>query len=597
MNKKSLVCFLFILIYTNVIAQTFTDTLARLAALKPDTTIVNQIINVAWNNRTVELDQCISYSDIALAASRKLSYAMGEGRSLTNLGSMQDLKGNYSNALTLYFEALNIWSKNGYFRGEMMVKADIAQVYGNLKQFEKQNQFLQDALTIAQAHDDKEGLATVHSNLSIYYSSQGLFRKALASQIASSNDFKQLNKGHELATSLSNTGGYYFFLKMPDSALYFYEQARNLSLQLDDKRNLSMSMLNMAEVYTLRKDFTKAENIYAEANAISTKAGIKENLKYGYEMLAALYEQQGKTKDALATIKKYELVKDSMLNETTNKQIAELQTKYETQKKDKQILEQKFSINRRNYFLGAVISLLLLGSLLGVSYYKRYQLRQEKRLQTEIMHQQDLATRGILGAEEAERERIARELHDGVGQLMSAAKMNLSAIENEISFTDLTQKAAFEKSMMLVDESCKEVRTVSHQMMPNAILKKGLASAIREFIDKIDHRVLNVELYSEGLNERIDTNTETVLYRVVQECVNNVIKHSGANRLDISLIKDRDGVSVTIEDNGKGFDVLQKEKNGIGLQNINARIHYLKGTVEFSSSPESGTLVAIHVPA
>ena len=156
---------------------------------------------------------------------------------------------------------------------------------------------------------------------------------------------------------------------------------------------------------------------------------------------------------------------------------------------------------------------------------------------------------------------------------------------------------SFEKVIGMMDESCKEVRSVSHQMMPNALLKSGLASAIKEFIDKLDSRVLKVNLHTEGLNERLDSNVETVLYRVIQECVNNVIKHAGANTLHISLIKDEDGIAATIEDNGKGFDMKDKLKfEGIGLKNIASRIGYLKGTVDFDSKPGSGTLVAIHVP-
>ena len=235
--------------------------------------------------------------------------------------------------------------------------------------------------------------------------------------------------------------------------------------------------------------------------------------------------------------------------------------------------------------------------MLGYSFYRRYKLKQEKKLQTEVIKQQDLATKAILQAEENERERIAKDLHDGVGQVMSAAKMNLSAFESEIAFKDETQKLSFEKIISLIDEGCKEVRSVSHQMMPNALLKAGLASAIKEFIDKIDNRILKVNLYSEGLNERIDNNIEIVLYRIIQECVNNVIKHSGANQLDISLIKDGDGISVSIEDNGKGFNTKDTTKfEGIGLKNIASRIEFLKGTVEFDSAEGRGTMVSIHVP-
>jgi signal transduction histidine kinase len=205
--------------------------------------------------------------------------------------------------------------------------------------------------------------------------------------------------------------------------------------------------------------------------------------------------------------------------------------------------------------------------------------------------------KAVIEAEEAERQRIAKDLHDGVGQMMSAAKMNLSAYESNVHFKDEEEKEGFEKIIALVDESCKEVRAVSHNMMPNALLKNSLASAIREFIDKLDQKILQVHLYTEGLEERLDSNVETVLYRVIQECVNNVIKHADANTLDISIIKEANEIIATIEDNGKGFDTTDKEKfDGIGLKNIRTRVEYLKGTVDFDSSPNKGTLVALHVP-
>src|SRR5205814_2638987 len=118
------------------------------------------------------------------------------------------------------------------------------------------------------------------------------------------------------------------------------------------------------------------------------------------------------------------------------------------------------------YWLYGSIAVFLFSILLGYSYYKRYQLKQEKKLQAEVMKQQDMATKAVIIAEENERKRIAADLHDGVGQMMSAAKMNLSAFENEIAFKDDLQKNNFEKIIGLEDESSKEIRSVSHQMMP-----------------------------------------------------------------------------------------------------------------------------------
>ena len=134
-------------------------------------------------------------------------------------------------------------------------------------------------------------------------------------------------------------------------------------------------------------------------------------------------------------------------------------------------------------------------------------------------------------------------------------------------------------------------------MMPNALLKSGLANAVREFISKIDDRIIKVTLHTEGLNERLDGNIETVLYRVIQECVNNVLKHAQANHLDISILKEKNDVAITIEDNGIGFNIADKQKfEGIGLKNIASRIKYLQGNIDFSSEKNKGTLVAIHIP-
>lgn len=247
--------------------------------------------------------------------------------------------------------------------------------------------------------------------------------------------------------------------------------------------------------------------------------------------------------------------------------------------------------------LWGIIGIVILLLIAGISFFRKRQIQNKMNLQMVVMKQQDLATKAVITAEENERKRIAADLHDGVGQMMSAAKMNLSAFENEITFNNIEQKLSFEKLISLVDESCREIRSVSHQMMPNALLKSGLASAVKEFIDKIDNRIIKINLYTEGLHERLDSNTETILYRVIQECVNNVIKHSGASTLDISLIKDADGISATVEDNGRGFDTTdQKKFEGIGLKNISSRIEFLKGTVDFDSSPGKGTLVAVHVP-
>ncbi|RZJ75492.1 MAG: tetratricopeptide repeat protein [Flavobacterium sp.] len=254
---------------------------------------------------------------------------------------------------------------------------------------------------------------------------------------------------------------------------------------------------------------------------------------------------------------------------------------------------QKLQLMERNIIIAVVVSVFILAVLFGLLLYNRYKLKQQQK--QNILQQQ--AASAVIAAETNERNRIAGELHDGLGQLFSAVKLNLSGISEQLSFKDPHSEEVFYKTMDMVDESCREVRVISHQMAPNVLLKSGLGAAVRDFISKIDARRLKINLETFGLQERLGQNVEAVLYRVIQEAVNNVIKHSGATSLDIQLSKDEDSINAMIEDNGKGFDTSElSQATGIGLKNIKSRVDFLQGNVDFSSKPGQGTLIAIHIP-
>jgi signal transduction histidine kinase len=311
------------------------------------------------------------------------------------------------------------------------------------------------------------------------------------------------------------------------------------------------------------------------------------------QLMSDAYQSKGDNAKALAFLNKMVKIKDS----ANTSSLDALRATYEADKQARELELQKIQISKQRFIIAAISTCSFLSIALLFVLYKRKQSMLEAKMNAAILEQQNLAAKAVLTAEEKERKRIAADLHDGVGQMMSAVKMNLSSLASKLQLNNEHDHHLMEKTLALVDESCKEVRTVSHNMMPNALLKSGLSSAVKTFIDKIDHKKLQVNLYTEGLEHRLSDNVELVLYRVIQETVNNVIKHAQANQLDISLIKDKDGLSCTIEDNGVGFNTTTvAQTEGIGLKNIKARITYLGGTVEWDSSANKGTLVAIHVP-
>lgn len=518
-------------------------------------------------------------------------YIAFTGRCLMKLNEIKQ-------ALEKFYSALKLAEQAADYTTEARATVNIGWAMMELNQYEKAVVNFKNALKLMAVHNITTAYnATVYSNLAASYGGLNQLDSALKySRLAISEADKNGNITVEangffiLGKTLMELGKY-------DEALQSFLSAKPLREKIGDPFYIVSDMAEMGNLYVKLKKPEEGIAICNDALNIAAANKIDEKLPMIYEALAANHELAGNYREASDIYKKMSALKDSVYADANPKALAEMQTKYETEKKERQIQQQQFKITRQKYLTWGAVGLLILAGFLGYSQYKRNRFKQEAKMKTALIIQQQLATKAVLEAEEKERQRIAKDLHDSVGQMMSAAKMNLSAFESEIRFQDQEHQLAFEKIIQLVDESCKEVRNVSHNMMPNALLKSNLASAVREFVDKLDQKKLQVHLYTEGLDERLDSNIETVLYRVVQECVNNVVKHAAATTLDISLIKDKDGISATVEDNGSGFDTADKQKvNGMGLKNIVTRIEYLKGTVEFDSTPGKGTLVALHVP-
>lgn len=501
-------------------------------------------------------------------------------------------------ALNRFYTALEISENANDNLTQLKAYSNIGWAMMELNQFEEainnfrtalafaNNKKLPETYTAILYNNLASSFGSLSSTDSAYYYSKLAIEKAHSTGniVAEANGLfilgnAQIKKG-ELNEALSN------FLK----AQHLREKTGDPFFIVSDKSAIS-------SLYAKLGRTKEGVETATEALQIALKNNITAKLPMIYEALALNYEKEKNFEKAYSYYKKINSLKDSMYADANPQALAEIQTRYETAKKEQQIIHQKNKLRLQTFLFAGIAGLVLLSSLLAYSYYKRNQLKKETLHQSELLKQQELAVKAVLEAEENERQRIAKDLHDGVGQMMSAAKMNLSAFEDDLNFSTLEQKNTFGKIISLVDESCREVRNVSHIMMPNALLKNGLSDAIKDFVDKLSNKNLKVQVYTEGLDERIDANIETVLYRVIQECVNNAIKHSGASTLDISVIKDQDGISGTIEDNGKGFDTTDKDKfEGVGLKNITTRIEYLKGTVDFDSAPGRGTLVALHVP-
>jgi len=614
------------------------DSLLNESSNQKDTDLVKTYNELTWQYRLVSRDKALEYGNKALELGNKLHFEKGIAQAYNDMGIIYYDQENYAKAFDCYDKALEIRKKQRDNKGMAALYNKIGILYQKQGNFDQALENQQNALTLFEQINYDIGISYSLNNIGIIHQNMGNYEEALQYQEKSIAIKQKLGDNYGLAGSYVNAGNIYLIEKKYPKAEEYYFKAEQISRKIGDKEYLANTLNNFAGYYIKTNQFDKGERYVKESFSIreilkdnkgmvscmanwgailtqqkkydsaelvlnnalqlaGTSVTSKPEVPKLYKQLAQLYEAKGGLGKALVMQRKYSDQNDSLYTDDLKTKFAELETKYETARKEHIIGQQKFELTKKNYWIGGILAILLMVGLLSVSYYRGNKLEHEKKLQVAVIRQQDLATKAVIEAEENERKRIAGDLHDGVGQMMSAAKMNLSGFESRLIFSDQQEKIAFEKIIALVDESCKEVRTVSHNLMPNALLKSGLSFAVNDFIEKIDYSILKINLYTEGLNNRLDNNIEIVLYRVIQECVNNVIKHAGANTLDISLIKDKDGIAATIEDNGCGFDISQKEKfEGIGLKNIVTRINYLKGTVDFDAAPGKGTLVAIHVP-
>jgi signal transduction histidine kinase len=542
-------------------------------------------------------DDAISIGADALALATKNGDSVVVGELKREIGEAWYFKGKYDIAANYFYESVSLLEKTNDKVQLANSYNALAKLYRKTRDLKRSLENYDKAMNLFRSLNDSGGISMIYNESGVVFEYAGDYETAIDRYSASLKIAQRRNDPVGICYALSNLAGVYTLQNKFTEAENYLQQTLSIRKQLKDTFALALSYSDLGNTYTSAGNYEKAKACLDSSNAIADTMGYPELKRNNYELLSQIAEKQGNYQLALDYFHKRTGLQDSIFGIEKTRQIEELNTRYETEKKERMIHEQQSKLAKQKIIIGSVIALVILAGLLGYTQYRRYKWKQEAKMRTAILKQQEEAMKAVIEAEEAERQRIAKDLHDGVGQMMSAAKMNLSAYESNVHFKDEEEKEGFEKIIALVDESCKEVRAVSHNMMPNALLKNSLASAIREFIDKLDQKILQVHLYTEGLEERLDSNVETVLYRVIQECVNNVIKHADANTLDISIIKEANEIIATIEDNGKGFDTTDKEKfDGIGLKNIRTRVEYLKGTVDFDSSPNKGTLVALHVP-
>lgn len=299
----------------------------------------------------------------------------------------------------------------------------------------------------------------------------------------------------------------------------------------------------------------------------------------------------GNYKNSNEYLQKYIDIKDSMNVEKNKILLANSETKYQSEKKDKEIAQQQLILEKsqtKTQLMTILIVSLLLASILLWFVFQQRQKRIQQQLVAIRKEQEVLTLESLIEGEEKERLRIAKELHDGVNGDLSAIKYKLSSLlkmNNEV----------INEAVTMIDNSCKQVRAISHNLVPPSLKDFNLIEAVNNYCENINS-IHKPEINFQHIGDSIDLNkkVEVNIFRIIQELVTNAIKHSDAKTIDVQISNRNNTLLVTVEDNGKGYKNEENDTLGIGLSNIKSRVEYLDANLDVVTN-ENGTSNTVEI--
>jgi signal transduction histidine kinase len=608
-----------------------------LSVAKEDT---NKVLTFITTGQYVEynnLEEAKNYYLQAKKLSEKLNYTLGILKYYANYSAVLNIQARFDSALILTQEALQLANKFGNEERIIIAQQNLSATYSYLQDYESALQYLLPSIAYFEKIDNDARLSLIYDNLGVIYRETKQYDKALEFHSKALAIARKSGNNYDIANVLTNLGNAYTSLKKYDTALsvmqeslliakkenydnivsnatsnignvlikqgkydslnYYCTEGLRFSETLGDSLSMVNNMYGLALFAFYQKDFTKSEELATAGFTIARQRNFAEPSQLFADILSELALVKGDLKNYDRYNRLSIEFAEKYFNEQMQKNVQVLDKKYETAKKEKQLLVQQSAIRKKNtlnYFLiGSTVALLIISLLTYRTYTQKRKIQEQKIAELE-KEKLLSATKSLLKGQEDERSRMAKDLHDGLGGLLSGVKLQLGAMKGNLILSE-EHGRTFNHALSKLDESINEMRRVAHNMMPEALMKLGLQQALQDYCDGLSANQsfkINVEFY--GLEKRLESSVEIVLYRIVQELLNNAVKHSGATTILAQVIRQDNNISITIEDNGKGFDTATTDfTKGAGLANVKSRVDYLKGQLDIKTEPGKGTSVHI----
>ena len=575
---------------------------------KQDSALLNSFF--AYKGVAIRGQGNLKEAKIWLFKSFRVAHNMGDTFAAANrlniLGNICSHIGENDSAIFYLYTAQKLFDIIGDTAMYAATLINMCSIYLEMKELDKAEEYALKSIHLNKKSNHLEFLSLGYTRMGWIYSLRKNFQLAKIYYDSSLAIVSQLPPSIELANLHMNIGVIYVDQEKWEAALSEYFMARQIFYEINDIKGQLEILLNIGVIYERRGQFKKSQQMYDTALVIAEKYGFNEAIVSLYFNKYRGYELTGDYRKAFDYQTLYHTAKDSIYSLEKTKYIKDLEFKYEQEKKDAHILKLKHEALVKDarlntyyyrYVVGFIVFIAIVIVLLLLVYFQRQKAKKNKIIHDkEVMalleKEKTAAARALVEGQEEERKRVAMELHDGLGVLLSNVKMQFT---NFIARSD-QNSAVLHKAAIVLDRASVDVRRISHNMMPSVLTKFGLNISLEELLDEINEmKNMSASIKLQGDDKKLSENTQIMIYRIIQELVNNTIKHANANKISLILDYSLKELKIWYSDNGIGFSP-GTITGTLGLKSIASRVRFLNGELTNESKPGKGVSYIISIP-
>jgi two-component system NarL family sensor kinase len=507
-------------------------------------------------------------------------------------------KGNYDDALAIYISASKIKEEIKDLKGEASLLLNMAGIYYERNAFEKAIEIYLKALEIKIKLKDKTGQANIYINLGNVAESQTKLNEAVKFYEKGESLAKEMKDSIVVAISDRCMANVYLQLdKVAEAENLAYSAYKYLRLKRN--RNYTQTLILLGKVHYKRGNYYKSIDYLEEAYSLS----VKNSTPYlAEDACAELIKTCSKLKQVDKSIfyqKRYTQINDSLQNVKMGEQLADMQIKYETEKKEKSIehlelenSKKELELTKKRNQIIIISGVFICVMALFVAFYFYNNAKKQHEINLVKQQRQKEIIETIITTEEKARKKIAADLHDGLGQILTAAKINLANLNEAMP----NEKEKLQQVTDLVNSAQYESKNMALNLMPLTLKENGLVESIRHVCTKYNKpEVQEISFNSYNIPDKLEPVVEINTYRICQELLNNAVKYSKARNIFLQLFCREGKLIIQIEDNGIGFDKDKTKQDSLGMNTLKDRVALLKGEIEIDTAPQKGTNIFIEL--